>query len=472
MTWLVKYVQSPFFNTHQDIIKLVVYLQAQHPSFDDKSCHRETIFKKVFPKKTFDIKKLKHLFSFTIALAEDFLVINRLQERKHLKQIYLLDELNEKGLDARYQRQLKKMQSSLEKVKEKDQEHFYEQYLLAKKVNSHQYSQTNRNIDAMLGGLDQNLDIFYLSEKLRNACNIVSREITFKSTVEYPLIKDLLHYVQQNRSYFDDHPLVSIYFKIYQILNEKEDKQFFISLIQELNEKAESLSIDEQSSMFGFCVSYCVKQINRGHHDYLQLIFDLYKSMLEKDLLLENGLLSEWRYKNLVTVSCRLKDFEWAESFIHGYKAKLNKKVRENAFNYNLAYYFYAIKNMDEALEILNNVKFTDLVYILDSRGLILRIYFDKDEEEPMTYQIESFQSYLKRNKSISDHVRKRYTNMLRYLRKLSRIRANLKLTRDRDLLDDLSDLKKNIHAFRQEISNPSWFKSKIEELEEKYTPQ
>jgi len=124
---------------------------------------------------------------------------------------------------------------------------------------------------------------------------------------------------------------------------------------------------------------------------------------------------------------------------------------------------------MDEALEILNNVKFTDLVYILGSRGLILRIYFDQDEEETMAYQIESFQSYLKRNKSISDQVRKRYTNLLRYLRKLSRLRSNLKLNRDKDLLEDLNDLKVNIHANRKDIANPAWFRIKIEELQKKH---
>ncbi len=470
MAWFQKYVHSPFFNAHADIISLVEYLHKQHPDFSEKACHREVIFKKVFPNKPFDIKKLKHLFSFTIALAEDYLVVAKFKERNNYGKLLLLDALSNKDLDARYQRHLKKVQRTAENIEAKDQDFFYEQYLLSKMVNNHHYSETNRNIDAMLGEVDKNLDIFYLSEKLRNACNIASREITFKSTVEYPLIKDLLHYVEQNKSYFEDHPLVSIYFMIYQTLTEKEDKAFFIHLIQELNEKSKGLSMEVQSSMYGFCVSYCVKQINRGHSDYLQLIFDLYKSMLEKGLLLEGGLLTEWRYKNLVTVGCRLKDFKWTENFIHEFKPKLNKKVRENAFNYNLAYFHYAVKNMDEALEILNNVKFTDLVYILDSRGLILRIYFDKDEEETMNYQIESFQSYLKRNKSISDQVRKRYTNLLRYLRKLARLRSNLEFKRDKELVDDLNDLKVNIHANRQEIANPSWFRGKIEELQEKYT--
>jgi len=283
MSWMVKYVHSPFFNTHEDIIKLVDYLHKQHPDFDEKTCHREVIFKKVFPKKRFDIKKLKHLFSFTLTLAEDYLVISKMRERKYLGKIFLLDRLGNKGLESRYQRHLKKMQKSAAEINKKDQAFFYEQYLLAKMVNDHHYSETNRNIDSLLGSVDQNLDIFYLSEKLRNACNIASREITFKSTVDYPLIKDLLHYVEQNMSYFKDHPLVSIYFNIYQILTEKEDKAFFINLIQELNDQGESLTIEEQGTMYSFCVNYCVKQINRGLNDYLQLIFDLYKSMLAKE---------------------------------------------------------------------------------------------------------------------------------------------------------------------------------------------
>jgi len=468
MSRFVKYVDSPYFNVHQDIIRLIAYLESIYPHFNEKNCDRNLIFKKTKPKATFNLSKLKHLFSFTISLAEEFLIIERIQERKNLSQLLLLRQLSNKKLDNRFQRQLKKFQKNREKIEERDTNFFYHEYVLSNLINDHLYIQTNRYEDDYLGKIDQNLDIFYLSEKLKNACQILSRNQTFQSTVKYPLINDLLQYIEHNRSYFEDQPQVLLYFQLHQILSGTEEDSAFKELISDLEKRAHEFSVAEQHSFFGFCTSYCIKQINLGKSDYLNRLFSLYKLMLNLGLLLEGGHISEWRYKNLVTVGTRLKEYEWTENFIEDYKDQLQKKVRENAYTYNLASYYFAVNKMDEALQILNSVKYTDLVYVLGSRTLLLKIYYETKEEEAMTYQIDAFLSFLKRNRSVSEPGKKRYTNLLKYLKKLGRIRANIKLKREQGILDDLDDILLAVQSQRSQVTNAPWVISKIEELQAK----
>lgn len=465
MTWFQKFIHSPFFNKHKEITELVDYFTITYPDFTEENCDREFLFNKFYPKQKFDLNKLKHLFSFTLDLAEEFVVIRKSQNQDELNQIMLVEALSERNLEKRYERQLKKAQKLSGQSGERDHTYYYNKYLLSKIVHSYSFSHQNRQDDQFYHDIDQNLDIFYMSEKLRNSCAIASREITFKSQASYPIINDLIAYIKKNIDYFENHPLILLYFSIYRILTGEENKEAFLRVVQDLNKYQKEFTRDDSETMYGFCTFYCIDKINKGNSDYLKVLFDLYRDMLTKGLLYEQGILSEWRYKNLVTVGIRLKEYEWTEKFIHDYKNALEKKVQQNAFNYNLANFYYSVKRNDDALEILNNVRFTDLVYILDSRTLMLKIFFDLDEEETLNYQLDAFKSYIKRNKNISDSASTRYNNLLKHMRQIQRLRGRIQFNKDKKAIADLKKTEEQIKKNRSKITNPPWLLSKIQEI-------
>ena len=49
MTRFLEFVQSPYFNKHQDVIQLTSYLSQIYPDFSDKKCNREVIFRHLYP---------------------------------------------------------------------------------------------------------------------------------------------------------------------------------------------------------------------------------------------------------------------------------------------------------------------------------------------------------------------------------------------------------------------------------------
>jgi hypothetical protein len=116
--------------------------------------------------------------------------------------------------------------------------------------------------------------------------------------------------------------------------------------------------------------------------------------------------LSQWEYKNIVTLGLRLKENKWVRDFIRKHLHHLAPHERKNALTYNSAMLGYHEKNYRLTLKLLREVEFSDLYYALDSRSLLMKVYYETDDPETLLYHISAFKIFLRRNKFISDYQR------------------------------------------------------------------
>ena len=84
--------------------------------------------------------------------------------------------------------------------------------------------------------------------------------------------------------------------------------------------------------------------------------------------------------------------------------------------NYNLVDLYYYKKELGKALEYLHKVEYSDVFYALNSKEMLLKIYYEMNEEEALHNLLASFRIYLKRNKLISDNIRLPYQNFISLL--------------------------------------------------------
>ena len=159
--------------------------------------------------------------------------------------------------------------------------------------------------------------------------------------------------------------------------------------------------------------NYCIRKVRAGESEFLKELFALYKLGLTTGNMFESNILSPWKYKNIASVGLRLEEFEWVREFIETYKTRLPIEFQENAYAYNLADLHYRTGAYDKALRGLLRVEFSDVFYSLDTRKMMLMIYFEQGEEEPMRSLIASFRLFLKRNTLISENNRKAYSNFV-----------------------------------------------------------
>ena len=71
---------------------------------------------------------------------------------------------------------------------------------------------------------------YYLAEKLRDACEMIVRSKILEVSYSTSLLESVIDEVQQNLSYYEKIPSISVYFHIYQMIVKEGDVYYFEAL--------------------------------------------------------------------------------------------------------------------------------------------------------------------------------------------------------------------------------------------------
>ncbi len=460
-----QFAHSPYHNKHQDVRTLCDYLHRIYPQLEGKKVNRTVLFSHIWGKKiAFHQNKLNVVFSYTLSLTESFLVQERFKKEGDAQHIYLLEQLRQRQQQQRYEHHLQRIEKQWEKAPVRNRDYYHFQFRLAVEKDNY-FNQLEQHSHQSIQHKQDSLDIFYLSEKLRDACEMLLRKRLLQVEYSIHLLEEILTEIRQHPAKYQAIPSIMVYFQIYQMLTEQASGHYF-ELKQILQQQAHAFPKEELRSIYAYAQNYCIGQINKGKGTFLAELFELYKAQLANHLLLENGNLSEWHYKNIVTVGLRLEAFDWVANFIEGYKEKLPLQSRENAYHFNKAAYSYATEKYSEVLQLLLTVEYSDIRYSLDAKSLLLKAYYDLEENETLFALCDAFRQYLKRNREISDFRKEGYYNLLKFTQKAARIRASKGFESREKLERELQKLQLEVEA-TQPIFNVGWLKGKLEGLRE-----
>jgi hypothetical protein len=466
MTRFNEFAYSPYFNKHLGIRTLVGYLSKIYPDFNDKNCNREVILKNVFPSKKNKQNELALIFTYTLRLMEKFLTQEQFKENDHFHKILLLRSLRNKKQFRFYEKINQKFDRELESSQYKDSEHFNIQFLKASESDSYYTERSKHEQDQSIQQKQNNLDNYYLALKLRDTCEMIFRTRIIRVDYSTRLMESLIEEIKQNAERYAKNPSIIVYFRIYQMIINGEH-QYYYDALPVIQENSRFFSNPELHTIYNYLQNYCIEQINKGQGQFLQESFNLYKDQLEKELLTDGkGFLSQWHYKNIVTAGIRLKEMDWTYDFIEKYKARLNPKVVENAYTFNLASYFYSDRQLEKVLELLVRVEYTDIRYSLAAKSLLLRTYYDLEENEALISLTRSFSQYLSRNTLIPESRKKAMSNLVRFTNRAFQIKSNIEFVPKEKSLTELSKLKTEMDATNI-IINKDWLDQKLKVIEE-----
>ncbi|MBK7223450.1 MAG: hypothetical protein IPH94_19750 [Saprospiraceae bacterium] len=456
--------RSPYFNKHKDLRRLIDYLWRIHPRFDEKTCEKQRLFQEAFGADVFDEGKLAPLLTYSRRLLEEFWIYEEMSHDPFQKQLYLLQGLRKRELFPHYAKQFKKIQEQWKADSSQDTETYYRAFRMDREAVLYNHQIERHDDELLYQAKQENLDRFYILEKLMDACEISVRQKILRTGVQLRLLDAVLQAIETDKEGFEQVPAIATYYRIYLMLTQ-ESPAFYQEALQSFRQNSRFFSRDELIGMYNHFMNYCIARINRGESVFLEEIFTLYGFQLEQGLLLEEDILSEWDYKNIVTTGIRLGKLEWVLHFIETYKSKLNPEVVENAYRFNLASCCYAMGQYDRVLDLLIQVEYSDLRYSLGAKALLLRTYYDLEEFEPLFSLAESFRQYLQRNKLLADVRRVGYYNMFKIARKAAQLKSRLDYLKPDKAKAELEKIKKDMRQ-TADIYNRSWLEEKVAELE------
>lgn len=416
------FIRSPYFNNREELILLFEHLKRLAPLFPEKDLQKEKIFQSAFPGEPFDEKSLAYRMNYLLQLGERFLSIRAFEKSPTLPPLHLLECLIERKLEKEYQFVSKKLNRQLEENEIVDSEAFFHRYRLGEVGDQHFMTKDERRYDPNLEVASDNLDRFYFSRKLRMMAEMINRQHIFNQSYDMAFQNLLLEGLEASSML--DSPLIKAYFHILKMLSDEGNAQAQYDEVKTLFKANFTVfSEADKQNILSHLLNFCIRQIREqvDRRPFLEEALNLYIFGIESKIYLPNNQLSPWHFKNIIKLAFNLGDFDWAEQFMYQYSPNLQETFRENALYFNLADLYYQKKDYTKAMKFLNQVEFTDIHYNLNAKLLLLKLYYELDEEEALLSLLASFSVYLKRNKYLSNELRETYENFCKLLARILR---------------------------------------------------
>lgn len=413
-----KWLQSPVHNQRSDVLELFEYLVSYDHLDNEKFLEKERVFRKIFPTEPYDSARLRQTVHFLLKALEDFLVYQALQEDQVRLKIFLAKAYRERGIGKAFTKTVKETENLQEQSPYRDHSHLHDNYLL--QVEKYRFLNTKRRVtDLNLQEVHDALDLAYIADKLRQGCVMLSHQAVYRKTYRMVLMDEILAQVEKNN--LQDIPAIGMYYYSFKAATDRSEVQHFEMLKKLIGQHSHLFPHQEIRGIYLMALNYCVAKINEGRENFIRESFDILRQGLENKILLENGIVSRVTFINAVASSIKLKEYSWADNFIHEFKSYLEPQYQDSFFNYSLAMLKMDQKDYATAMRLLVNTDFDDLLIHLNAKTMLFKMYYELNEFDALESLLESMRAYMHRKKVIGYH-RDIYSNLIRYTRKLVRI--------------------------------------------------
>ncbi|MEO5569439.1 MAG: hypothetical protein ABIT08_05150, partial [Bacteroidia bacterium] len=265
-----------------------------------KSFGRKDLHSKIFAKQKFNDQQVRYLLTDLYRHIEYFLTLRTLDNNKIIYRNLSLRTLSQRDCEKAYNYVHDEI-SNEHKIK--NALSYY--YFFDAEENHLNYAgkKQSRKSKFDYNKIFINLEIFYLAKKLQLFCEVINLKNILTGEYELYLINEIKKLAAKLP--FSEIPVVQIYYSILLTLTEPEEEKYLVHLEKLLIKHASLFPPAELNDMYQYVKNYCVKKINHGNSDYIRRLFEIDKTMLANKPLMYHEYLSQFEFKNIVSISLR-----------------------------------------------------------------------------------------------------------------------------------------------------------------------
>ncbi|RLD21753.1 MAG: hypothetical protein DRI69_03215 [Bacteroidetes bacterium] len=451
---LSKFVNSSYFNKNERLVRLFEQYESIIRNGAASTLTRGQAWSSATLDTTYNDQKFRKLCSDLLRLIEQFLVQEQFEKNPLHKADYLIQAINEKKLDALTTSSVRTARRLSDQYFFRPASYYYYQYAFERGIYGMNELEIDRSKVMNVEQIAQNLDTFYLAEKMRYYCYALVRQPLVDHEYDFLLMDEIISHIAKMG--YDEIVPINFYYQIYLTQKEPENTVHYTRLKSLIHDYIDQLPNIEAKEVMDAAFNFCIRQINNGNKLYVKELFELYKESLRNELIYVNGILDPWNFRNIIVSGLRLGEYTWIDRFIHDYQDRIDIKHRSNAVSFNKANLYFYQKKYDQVMQLLQEVEYEDPSYNLNSKAMLIATYYELDEVEPLLSLLSSFAVYLRRGKSIPQQRKSHYQNLVRFVRMLVRTPIGDKAA--------LKKLRKKVTDVEGMV-NKSWLLDKIDEL-------
>lgn len=394
---LAKCVRSPYFNQREYVVILFDYLRENKDSLPQK----EVAFDLMFPNKSFDDHLMRNAMSLLMQLIEKYLSIRDFMEDESTVKLKLSRAYRRMNLEKHYLQTIKRVEESQQKSDFKNADFYQNEYQL--EAERYQWlSNQKRMAELNLQEISDNLDLSYITQKLRQTCFSLSHQAVYPKDYDFGLLEKMLELLETEKHL--DKPAVAVYYYCYRSLTQSDEESFFRKFKSLLLANAHLFPVREKRDLYLLATNYCIKKMNAGERQYAREGLDIYKDALQKEVLFVNGSLSRFTFFNIITKGLVCEEFDWIEEFINTHQHSLEGKHRAASASYSMARLEYHRGDHAAALQLLQKADYEDLLQNLQAKAIMAKIFFESEEVEVLLSHLDAMEQFIRRRKVIGYH--------------------------------------------------------------------
>jgi hypothetical protein len=464
------WLAAPYNKVREDAVRLFEYLynephNEQYKGQNSESEYGHTlvvahedwdknnVFQHLYGEKPYNDDWLRHAQSLLTKAIERYLVEQKTAENAAQTAFLLAERYHELSAEKPFQAAFRQLQTASSGAKTRNAAALYWEAAgedLWFRHTTERLRNSENNLQAMILAQEKH----FAAVQLHLACTALSYQNIHKTTYDFGLLEPLLQRINA-QNWQRTEPAIGAYFFIYKMNTETESEPFFDILNKNIPFYATVFDEKAMRDCYLAAINYAIKQTNKGQKHYFKILFDLYKTGIESSVLLgANGKLSPYTYKNMTAIGLRIGETAYISGFIERYKNTIAVEFRQNYYEYNLARYYFTIKNLAQAMPLLKKLTYGDIFLQLDAKVMLFKIHYTEDDYDALDAHLRAFQQFVQRRKKSLAYHQQNYFNIIHCAKQLMAHNSIFDKKAQQKSSDDLRELFTNLQPFTER----EWF--------------
>ncbi len=378
------------------------YIKKFFPGFlDERKLEKRyahlRIFKEPWAAKPGNDSKLLNALSDLHLWLKEFLLFQRISDKSFETQILWMKILKERGLSAELSRQAARLHGDIrttartsisDYIKGMEANYFLYYYLTPNKLSES---------ISTLQDCGNDMDLFYSVSRVKLACEMANRKNLMKLEYSQEALPTVIELSKTKE--LSNAPLLKLYMAVYKLLSRWEDQRY-LEIEKMLTTYVGKIEQEELLTILSYLHNYAAIQIRHGNERYWMITHRLNKFGADHGAFTGKSQITANQLNSIVNTACKVKDFDWASSFIKTHRNILPEDNKDNALLLAEAIILVEQKKYRLALKKLEKADLPELYDTIRARSLLLICHYElADSELDIIGLCIAFEGYLKRHR-------------------------------------------------------------------------
>lgn len=361
---------------------------------------KKTVFSSLFPDQEFVEGKLEKTMVEAHKIVRTALLIQQyLREGNDFQLGFDFTKVaRTKGMDVRYQHLLARLQKSQSEFAFKNETFFDQQVKLENAIHESECYHNQKKGDLNVPNLIQALEANYHLKRYA----ILNRYLLQLKTSKIEVPAVLLNQIEESKvpiRFLEESPVLKASHAVFHLLKKERPEisdvrtLFELLILNERNFDRESLQ-----EFYTYLRNICTLVLSTDAENTVveSMLHELFKDNLERGYLHYEGKLHSSRYWAVSSIALRVKDYNWAITFIEKYKHDLiGENESQDIYRLNMANYLFCLGRFSECLDwIPATSPFVD--YLLTGKRLEIKAYYEL-KSDLLSFKLDTFKVFLSR---------------------------------------------------------------------------